>query len=411
MGNQIVVSSPIVNGNNVQFPYRIIGEWEYVFDKNENMYVEYSCDVSSVPKSVLIIPLISNLLPVSWMLNGEIIVDELDKDFYECIDNIKNGYRQMFPQVEFKGSIKVRNVCSNSCLGEKKMMMFSGGVDAFATLTTHANENPDLFTVWGADVAIEDVDGWNKILSHAKHTSELFKVDYFFVKSNFRKFIRESVMHNICLDRAKDGWWHGFQHMLGLVGLASPICYLNRCNKLYLASSYCAAEKGTYTSASDPTIDNFVEFSGTKLFHDGYEFNRQEKVNRIVEYSKTNDLIFPIHVCWETQGGINCCWCEKCMRTIMEILSKGGDPAKFGFRYENSKKEMQHLRRLMPEISERRFLYFYRDSQKELKKTYSNDNCPKEMKWFYNVDFDSKSFQIECEVRGLYHKLKRRFIG
>lgn len=34
---------------------------------------------------------------------------------------------------------------------------------------------------------------------------------------------------------------------------------------------------------------------------------------------------------------MNCCKCEKCYRTMMNILSAHGDPNKFGFRYDTKK--------------------------------------------------------------------------
>ncbi len=81
-----------------------------------------------------------------------------------------------------------------------------------------------------------------------------------------------------------DGWWHGFQHGIQVIGHAAPITCLMGKSTVYFASSFTSKEKGIITCASDPTIDNHLRFCQVKVVHDGYEFDRQDKVR---------DLAFP----------------------------------------------------------------------------------------------------------------------
>ena len=64
----------------------------------------------------------------------------------------------------------------------------------------------------------------------------------------------------------------------------------------------------------DPTVDNEIRFASGKVFHDGYELNRQDKVKVVVDhYSEIKELV-NIRVCFKNDE--NCCKCEKCLRTI-----------------------------------------------------------------------------------------------
>lgn len=76
-------------------------------------------------------------------------------------------------------------------------------------------------------------------------------------------------------------WWHEFQHGMGLITLMAPVAYKEKVRRLYIASSYTADVKNLICT-SGPSIDNFVQFSGCEVVHDGFESNRQEKVRYIV---------------------------------------------------------------------------------------------------------------------------------
>ena len=99
---------------------------------------------------------------------------------------------------------------------------------------------------------------------------------------------------------------------------------------MYIASTYW--DDGTIIKcASSPYTDNYVKFCGCKVVHDGFEFNRQDKVTNVVNYVKSTGDQVEVHVCWETQTGGNCCECEKCYRTMAGLWAEGEDPANYGF--------------------------------------------------------------------------------
>jgi len=153
-------------------------------------------------------------------------------------------------------------------------------------------------------------------------------IEFTTCKTNFRSFIDEEKLE-ILVKESGDGYWHGFQHGIGMIGHAAPIAYSKAISKIFIASTFTIKDK--VTCASDPTIDNYVKFCGCSVFHDGYEYLRQDKIRNISEFSKKNKIPFEMHVCWQSSGGKNCSACEKCYRTIIGLYAENCNPESFGF--------------------------------------------------------------------------------
>ena len=73
----------------------------------EKLEIIYPVNVEKVPDGIAVIPFICNILPIVWVTDSVLLVTELDKDFYECIPEIKKGYNLVYPEVVFKGNIIV----------------------------------------------------------------------------------------------------------------------------------------------------------------------------------------------------------------------------------------------------------------------------------------------------------------
>lgn len=385
MRNSIVIDSPVIMGNRINYTYHISGEWKEAFLPDKEFFVEYSCDISSVPESIAVVPLLSNLLPVAWVYDAEIIVPSCDRDFYESIVMFKQGYKDMYPMLEFNGKVTADNLEKNVVSKQDGVAaFFSGGVDAFNTLTQHADEKPTLLTLWGADVKLGDVEGWNRVQKHVEETADSFDVDFVTVRSAFRQIINERVLTEK-VAKSGDGWWHGFQHGLGIYSHAAPVAYSLGLKTIYFASSFTAADKGKVTCASDPTIDNFVRFCGAHIVHDGYEFDRQMKVHNITSFSKSTGKKIPLRVCWESEGGSNCCHCEKCFRTILAVYAEGENPNDYGFEYSSFKdlcREIHKKRELLSFHCESRYVPIH----KTLRQNYTVNTIEPQLRWFYNAD-------------------------
>ena len=380
--NKIYIKNPVINRNRINYSYKVEGEWSAAFKTEEPFYIEYNIDVSSVPASIAIVPLMCNILPIAWVYDAHVYLEECDKSFYDSIEDIRQGYQGMFPMMDFKAEITAEKVIKNDVHNNgSAAAFFSGGADAFNTLVMHADEKPTLLTVWGADVKFNDIEGWNNVLTHLRDTAQQFGVDYVTIKSCLRRCFNEAVLCSHVM-AAKDSWWHGFQHGIGIIGHAAPVSYVLKKETIYFASSFTAADKGKVTCASDPTIDNMLRFGDTHIVHDGYEFARQMKIHNITSYAKKHNKKIALRVCWKSTGGSNCCKCEKCWRTMLGIYAEHFNPRDFGFSYtdEAFKKTARRMRYSDdPMLSELR----YGPIQDAMRSNWNVDEIDKNLVWFY----------------------------
>lgn len=354
--NRIVVRATAIDGNKIRYRFVLSGPWKDVV-REEFLEIRYGIDVSAVPEGVAVIPLLANILPIAWVYDAEVSIPVCDADFFNCLPNVKRGYERMYPMMRFGGSLEVGRLEDNSGDRSGAICFFSGGMDAFDTLIRHVNEAPLLLTLRGADVSLEDDEGWDRVRGHIEEVGKDFGIDWLTVESAFRDYLDYNILDSkVAL--SGDDWWHGFQHGLGLIGHAAPITYLMGKETVYIASSFTAEDAGT-TCASDPSIDNHVRFCGVHVVHDGYECSRQDKARNIVRFSRDTGTPVRLRVCWESEGGSNCCTCEKCGRTILELMAEGADPRDFGFEY--GRRRFDYLMRKLHYYLTIHYPQFYRD--------------------------------------------------
>ncbi len=331
MKNLVILNSIIRNSNTkITYDFKVYGQWCDTLEFSE-FYVEYNYDISSIPYSIAVIPFLGTFLPLSWLYDAKIIIDELDIDFYLSIPCIKRAYMNMFPTIEILGQLMVKKLCDNKKINnERAICLYSGGVDALFSLISNKNEVAALITIRGADIPLSLSTGWNNIKKQVAKNKFVDITNIFFIESSFREIINEDV---VCSYTKKfgDSWWHGFHHGIGIVALVAPIAYVLNVHKVLISASYTEKYGGTITCASSPNIDNNIRFCATKVVHYGYDVSRQKKIKRIIEEYKESSNKPLLRVCWKDSNGGNCCMCEKCFRTALGLLLEGEDPRQYGF--------------------------------------------------------------------------------
>jgi len=330
---KIVLNKIIINKNSIEYEFSVSDNLRKYFNLNEKYLIEYSNNISDIPESIAVIPFLSNFLPIAWVTNSKIYVEEVDKTFFNKIKDIKSGYKKMYKNINFLGKLISKKLVENideKVSTIKSAAFFSGGLDSYATLIRNFEVKPMLITILGSDIEFEDKKGWGEVKNLISDVSKEFGLDVCYVKSSFRRVTDYMTLTGLVEKRAKDNWWHGFQHGIGIIGHGIPICFSQNINNLYIASSFCISDKNI-KCASYPTIDNNFEAGSIKTIHDSFELNRQDKAKIVCEFLQKNKMNLDIRVCWESKGGKNCSKCEKCIRTIMGIYSEGYDPREFGF--------------------------------------------------------------------------------
>lgn len=390
MQSYFKIEKVLVAAHRVEYEYSYSDDLKKYFKQDCKFFAEYSEDISGVPESIAVIPLVVNVLPLIWLEDAVLQLGALDRTFYDNLELIKDGYRRMYPACRFGGTVAAEQLPPHSFpAGGKRACFFSGGVDAYATLSNHFSESPDLVTVWGADVKLEEKQGWETVKNAVQQVGELYRLTNVFIKSSFREFLAYDSLNKTYHKQLRDDWWHGVQHGIGLIGLAAPYAATKHVEILYIASSFTNSD-GAVTCASYPTIDNHVRFSSCQTVHDGFEDSRQDKIRKIVNFQTDSKAPVHVRVCWLSQDGGNCCRCEKCYRTIMGFAAEGEDPQKYGFslqadtwaairRYMTREYEYPAYGKLLwKQIQERAV---------ENRAALRRDGCAKQIGWIYRMDF------------------------
>ena len=406
--NELCLKEIIKKDKVIKYDYEFGEKWKDMLVESEKMYATYEVDISNVPDSVAVIPFLSNILPISWVFDLTIIVPELDKVFYDSIDDIKKGYIDMYPGLDFKGKLVVKKVVENKDEVNGSSVMFSGGVDAFSTLLNHLDENPDIITIFGADISLKDKTGIDIVNEKNKETADKLKINYYTIFSNFRECINPIFLSGYVAEKINCEWWHDFQHGIALIGLTTPLSYIKKYAKVYIASSFTYNDVGNYTCASDPTIDNHFKFSNIITIHDGFDYDRQAKVHNICEFVKKNNITLKLRVCWISTGGENCCCCEKCYRTIMGIIVERDDPKNYGLglNKKTRAKMIKFLKKSLPYDTKNGNFFNYTPIQKKFNSNYTIEETPKDLMWFRTIKIGIKSMNFYYSMDMFIRKIK-----
>lgn len=396
----IKLEGTIVSNNKIVYDYSVSPDLQLYFNPDCLYFLEYklndvALNLSDVPYGILAIPFVCNVLPLIWLTDSQLIIEELDKNFYSSISQFKKGFVEMYPDASFAGKVIANNlshyICSNS---GRSATFFSGGLDAWCTLVRHISETPDLILLWGADIPYTNETGWETLKGIVDETAKQLELNLITIKSSFRKIINEKTLDNAFFPKLHDGWWHGVQHGIALIGHSAPYNYIGGVCYQYIAASFSPNDTGV-TCASYPSIDNYVKFFDCSVYHDAF-ISRSQKTKEIVAYQRETGSKVKLHVCWKTTDGKNCCKCEKCLRTIMGILLEGGYPENFGFDPDRiSFDYMQDYISSRFDFSKEPFLkVFWKEYQRiaiDNKKVLRKKPYYKKIKWIEKCDFDNPS--------------------
>lgn len=340
-----------VKGRRIDYDYDVSGPWREAFildDKTNDwfvtmngvhrFFVEYDADLTGIPKSLAVIPFLSNVLPMAWFYDAEIVVPELDHDFYHCLPAVKAGMQERHPTAKLGGRIIAKRLVKNVIdSGENAISLFSGGVDATFTAVSNLESKPILTTVWGADIYLIQEKEWSEVASQNRQTAKQLGLNFSSIKSSFRSFLDYATLKkNFDVPLGMPSWWYSVQHSIALVSMAAPLAWAKKANHIYIASSYSVEDDPETKCCNWPNIDGNVKYAGLSVTHHDFEVTRQKKVEAICRFFEANRLPMNLRVCWKAVAATNCCACEKCARTIYGIIAEKHDPNNFGFRCDDA---------------------------------------------------------------------------
>lgn len=326
-----------VRGSRVDYHFQVTGILKPYFS-TDTMYIEYQEDMTMVPKSIMVAPFVASLIPLMWVTNTVMWVEEIDKTFYYAILRLHDAYQRLYPHYPLKGNLVPARFVDNRLDAKREsLLLFSGGLDANCTYVRIRNTKPLLFNIQGWYKRLEDADKAAEAdIRDVASFAQKEGLDSTFAKSNFAVVVNESLWTKTIRPKFGDSWWHGFNHSMAFISIAIPLAYLKGIKTIYIASS---VPMGEYCMcASHVTTDSEFRYAGIgHCVHDGSELSRQDKVRTVVEYQKTSGKPYLMRVC--SFNDHNCCECEKCFRTVLGLVAEAVDVRDFGFYMEKPLKE------------------------------------------------------------------------
>lgn len=398
----VVLRQVNVNKNYVEYKFEARGKLKSYFT-TDTMFIEYNTDISQIPVSILTIPFVASILPLMWLTDTVLWVEEIDRTFYDATYRIKEAYQNLYNYYPLKGNfISARYVENTYDIKRESLILFSGGMDAHTTYIRHIDTDPILCNIQGWYKSLDDTDkaadaDFRDISKFAEIEGRQFE----FVKSNFAVIVNAKWFDKHITKKLGDTWWHGFNHSMGFISIAIPLAYKFGVHNVYIASS---VPMGEYVHcASYVSTDGefkFAQYGG--CVHDGSELTRQDKAHVIVEHVKKLDRDYPIRVC--SFNDKNCCSCDKCMRSVLGITAEGGDVRKFGFDIEETlkdfyEKEME-TNMVLHRVEGEGSLHWPAIRQR-MKDNYDllNDEQKEFVDWFMTYDFMGKRKKAIWEYR------------
>ncbi|WP_415380786.1 hypothetical protein [Halosimplex sp. TS25] len=315
------------------------------FFTGERFRVEYDVDVSDVPPSISVIPALAQVCPVAWANGADVSVPVVDARFLRALEEVRDALVEMYPAFMEGGEIRAEKVVDtrrerDPASFEGEGLLFSGGVDSVASYVRTRDADPTLVSVQGWVIGDDQDERWENVRGQIARFADEHGVEDRYVRSNMLSFL-DTRMLQAHYQRYVDGaWYSSVGHGLGLLGLTAPLAYKLGLGTVHMAATH--TEEFAEPWGSHPKIDNRVRWGHTECHHDGYELSRQEKLELIADYVRSEDVDLTLRTCTESDAGANCNECEKCYRTMCGLLLAGLDPNDFG--YETSPETFEAIR-------------------------------------------------------------------
>jgi hypothetical protein len=293
---------------------------------------EAGTDLTGIPDSVALVPFILNVAPVVWARGLHVTVPVMEEELAAALVELRDALSRLYPGLAWSGSIEAERLerVPLRPSGDRVALLFSGGLDSVASSLAHLDEPQMLILVRGADVALDNERGWQRVRNDVEAFARRYGHDVTTITSTFRAALDERALQRV--HPSITHWWSNVQHGMGLAGLTVPLLVERGIGRLLIASTHTPTFRVAW--GSHPTIDNHVASAGVRVEHDLHELSRQDKLRLVIARSEerradqTN-----LRVCYAEPegGGGNCGACEKCLRTMAGLVLEGRDPRRYGF--------------------------------------------------------------------------------
>ncbi len=306
------------------------------FFTGEPFRAEYDVPIESVPDAILAIPVLAQVCPVAWAAGADVYVATVDRTFATALGEVEATLASLYPFIE-GGDLYARAFAEPTLeVGRGSTdtgLLFTGGVDSTCSYVRHREEEPTLISIRGWTVTTDSSDDetWDRLRSRVSAFADERGLETAFVESNALSMLDHPMLLAHFKRYVDGGWYSSVGHGLGLLGLCAPLAAARGLSELYVAATHW--EGVDLEWGSRPDIDDRVRWTGTRSHHDAYELTRQERIDRIADYVRTEAPELPLQTC-NVRIEDNCGRCEKCYRTAVGLRLSGLDPTDHGYPRE-----------------------------------------------------------------------------
>lgn len=233
----------------------------------------------------------------------------LDADFVSAMERYQQRMATWNPSLQtvpLHGGLTGETRIPAAATGNRVGLFFSCGVDSFYSLLVNLEEVTDLIFVHGFDIAVDDQ-------AHAR-----------LVERQIREVARQLGKRALCvrtnlrpswLDRV--GGWGPVSHGAAMAAVAHLLGPDFR--RILIAGS--DPSEVPWPWGSHPDTDPLWSAPNLEFVHDHREVCRADKIRRITD---CETAMRHLRVCWKNrQLQLNCCRCEKCLRTMICLRALG----------------------------------------------------------------------------------------
>ena len=382
----IVLDKISVKSNLVEYHFSCSMELDKYFT-TKTMFIEYEESVENVPTSILTIPFVNCMLGLVWMSDSVLYVDKIDKTYYESIHSIKRAHEELYYYPGLKGVFVPSIIENNEVIqSNNSILLFGGGIDCHSSYLRNSDNVKCVLNIYGW---LESVEEHNTVDFADKLTTERFAnmmgISALHARSNFASQFNLPEIDKRLTSKIGSGYWLAFLHSMAFISIASPLAWKKGLNRIIIASSFTKNYENHVCGSYITTDSEFRFARHGVVLHDGFELNRQEKVALIVNYQQYTKQPYYLQVC--SFNECNCCECEKCFRTILDIIALGGDPALFGFKSYSIEHWAKVVARDVALWGVNKESYFYAYAAKKMQENYQNILYKDFVDWFLSCDF------------------------
>jgi hypothetical protein len=180
---------------------------------------------------------------------------------------------------------------------------FSGGMDSFYTLLKHNDSITDVIFVHGFDIDLAARELLDITTSRLQDAADEMGKNLILIETNLRELTDPYAE------------WGPLAHGAALASIGHLLH--KQFSRIYIPASYTYTE--LFPWGSHPVLDHLWSSEALEFIHDSCEATRIQKAELIAQ---SDAALNNLRVCWENRNGkYNCGECEKCIRTMINLLA------------------------------------------------------------------------------------------